>query len=279
MTIFNPESFAPNIKAVFDEWGLYRHIDFPTKAEISSFLFDFLNAPFAFDAFCPECRRESHFRISHTAQYNLVQPLVLARTRPVDQWGDDFHSRVFICSRNAQHRAFVALLKSNLRLTKIGQYPSYADLQDLKLADVRNVLGNDRALEIKKALGLFSHGVGAGSLIYLRRSLEQVVHDAEELATAAGDTVDSKARFPDRIKATATYLPQFFVENRIIYGIISSGIHEQTEEWCLEAFPVAWDGLRLILMQRAAKKEQEALEAKAAKDIAALSKQIQKPSE
>jgi hypothetical protein len=97
---------------------------------------------------------------------------------------------------------------------------------------------------------------------------------AEAQAKTAGVVLDNKARMADRIKAAEAHLPPFFVEHRAIYGVISSGIHEKSESWCLRAFPVAWAGLKLILIQELAKKQAKKLEEETGKRIAALTQEI-----
>lgn len=42
-------------------------------------------------------------------------------------------------------------------------------------------------------------------------------------------------------------LPEFLVENKSMYGILSKGIHELSEQECLEAFPIVKLGIEIIL--------------------------------
>jgi hypothetical protein len=43
------------------------------------------------------------------------------------------------------------------------------------------------------------------------------------------------------------HLPEFLFENRSIYGILSKGIHELSEEECKEYFPVVRGAIEMIL--------------------------------
>ena len=52
------------------------------------------------------------------------------------------------------------------------------------------------------------------------------------------------------IKLLQDYLPSFIVENYSIYGILSKGIHELSEEECLEYFDIMRKSIELILDQR-----------------------------
>lgn len=47
----------------------------------------------------------------------------------------------------------------------------------------------------------------------------------------------------------SSYLPSALTSNTVLYGILSKGIHELTEEQCLTYFPVLKDCLYMILDQ------------------------------
>ena len=42
----------------------------------------------------------------------------------------------------------------------------------------------------------------------------------------------------DKIKYIKEHLPEYFTDNSFVYGILSKGIHELTEEECNEYIPV-----------------------------------------
>ena len=56
-----------------------------------------------------------------------------------------------------------------------------------------------------------------------------------------------QSRMSDRIGMLAHRLPEFLVENKSMYGILSKGIHELSEQECLEAFPIVKLGIEIIL--------------------------------
>ena len=45
------------------------------------------------------------------------------------------------------------------------------------------------------------------------------------------------------------YLPTALVNNTVFYGVVSKGIHELSEEECLEYFPVLKSFIFLVLRQ------------------------------
>ena len=60
---------------------------------------------------------------------------------------------------------------------------------------------------------------------------------------------------PEKIKLLADYLPEFMVQHAGIYGILSKGIHELTEDECLTYFTTIKAGIKLILDEEIARRE------------------------
>lgn len=72
----------------------------------------------------------------------------------------------YTCSREESHHLTFVLLIEGDTIQKIGQYPSYADI-DLPQADIyRKELGRNYYNELKRAIGLYSCNVGIG-LMYI----------------------------------------------------------------------------------------------------------------
>jgi hypothetical protein len=149
-------------------------------------------------------------------------------------------------------------------MQKIGQYPSLADLNTYDVRQYAAVLDKEDFKELNKAIGLAAHGVGVGSFVYLRRIFENLVDAAYQNAKKEDGWEDDayrNGRMADRIQLLAGYLPDFLVENRSMYKILSQGLHELTEEECLAAFPILKMGIELVLdEQLAAKAKQQKLE-------------------
>ena len=53
------------------------------------------------------------------------------------------------------------------------------------------------------------------------------------------------------------YLPKVLVTNKNVYGIVSKGVHELSEEECREMFPYIKAGIELILDDLLAEKERK----------------------
>ncbi|KTC05820.1 hypothetical protein AO387_11340 [Pseudomonas syringae ICMP 11168] len=158
------------------------------------------------------------------------------------------------CSRNRDHVAnYVFRCETNSGIQKVGQFPSSADSNIFHAKRYRKVLGDDLFKEFTKAIGLSAHGIGAGSLVYLRRIFESLIDDARSVASSKegwSEEVYNKARMNERIKMLKDQLPSYLVEHHKMYGVLSSGVHNQSESECLGFFPVLKTGIELILDQK-----------------------------
>ena len=154
----------------------------------------------------------------------------------------------YICSMNEEHHLDYIVLATDNSMMKIGQYPSIADMTFPELDAYKHVISKEDRKELGTAIGLFASGVGAGSYVYLRRILERLVYQAKE---AAADAIDNEmfeqARVAEKIKMLQGYLPDILVKNTTIYGILSKGIHELSEEECRKYFPVVKECIYQIL--------------------------------
>ena len=64
-------------------------------------------------------------------------------------------------------------------------------------------------------------------------------------------------RVDEKIKILKDYLPEFMVFNAVIYNIISQGIHELSEDECIEIFPILQKSIKLILDEEIAIRQKE----------------------
>jgi hypothetical protein len=185
---------------------------------------------------------------------------------------NQFHQINFYCSRVESHKMQQSICVTENQLFKIGQHPSIAEISQPELKKYRAVLSKEKYSELNRGIGLITHGVGIGSFVYLRRIFEYLIEEAHiELGTTDGWDEEEylKARMADKIDLLQVELPEFLVENKALYGIMSIGIHELTEDNCKEYFPSIKLGIELIL--------DEKLELKRKKDkIKNANKSIQK---
>ncbi len=191
------------------------------------------------DCHCSVCGQ----RTTHATPATLQTTGVLPR----EYFVVDVH-----CVRCSKGRVRLFLLYGAQILVKAGQYPSVGDLISPEYEKYRNVLDTVRLRELKRGIQLASHDVGIGSFTYLRRVFESLVRDAEQQALSADPTLAGQLplKMDERILALRAYLPEMLVKNRSLYGVLSLGIHELSEDMCLEYFGVVRLGIVVILDER-----------------------------
>lgn len=155
----------------------------------------------------------------------------------------------------------IVFAKNENEIVKIGQNPSMAELEyDSQDKAIVKELTNTQREELGKAVGLFAHGIGIGSFVYLRRIFENLVEEAHKNAKNDPDWKEDdyfRSRMSEKLVFLAKYLPKRLVENSSLYSILSLGIHELTEKECLENFILVKGAIELILKQKNDDKEYE----------------------
>ena len=82
-------------------------------------------------------------------------------------------------------------------------------------------------------------------------------------------------RVADRVKELSSSLPAFLVENTVIHGLLSAGVHTLSEEECRAAFPVLKQAIMLILQQDNERRERGELEKSLKADLNKLVPKLQ----
>ena len=136
-----------------------------------------------------------------------------------------------------------------------------ADLSFPELDGYKNVMSDDDRKEFGRAIGLYASGIGIGSFVYLRRIFERIILTTGEKAIKDGKIEKEqfkKAHVKEKIKMIADYLPTTLVDRPEFYGIVSKGIHELSEDDCIEFFPIMQKFIIMILRQlEKARKDKE----------------------
>lgn len=243
------------------EMPLYHTFDLSIGA-IAEKVYEFLTFSGTIDAYCIWCDKESVFDTDEHL-YGTTYA----------SWRKDsgFRRNAYRCSRNNNHEYFIYYLKTKDNLLKIGQWPSVADFQIPQVEKYRKILGEEEYKEFTRGIGIAAHGVGIGSFVYLRRVFENLIEEAHTKAKAENtdfsDEEYFKARMDDKIKMVKDYLPEFLVENRNLYSILSKGIHDLTESECLQYFETVKIGIEQILDEKIIQKEKAEKAAKAREAI------------
>ena len=206
-----------------------------------------------FDCYCIECKKESTFKYSTYRGFTQYGPGgELARVMYRLNLHPTPMDLIFKCQRDESHSYSFMFRIINNEITKIGQFPSIASLELHSIDKYRKVLQTDYR-DFSKAIGLYSHGIGAGSFVYLRRIFENLIEECKLEAqkdNSFNDTDFQGSKMDEKILMLKAYLPSFLVENRKLYGILSKGIHELDEKTCLELFPNVKLAIELILDEK-----------------------------
>lgn len=228
----------PTPKQFYIDYPLYEEFTFEKNQTRDGWRIKYFGG--TIDTFCPECG--SHSIFSHSPR-NIQHEQ--------DSWVfDHLFELTLTCSRNKEHQLYFLFRVRERTIQKIGQFPSLATLNLYDVRQYAPVLTKDAFREFTKAIGLAAHGVGVGSFVYLRRIFEGLIEEAHQhvLSQSGWDEAEyTKSRMSEKIQLLAAHLPKFLVEHRSLYGILSKGIHELTEDECLKAFPVVKLGIEIIL--------------------------------
>jgi hypothetical protein len=88
--------------------------------------------------------------------------------------------------------------------------------------------------------------------------LVEEAHQKASEKDASDEQKYKNARMEEKIGLLKENLPDFLVKHKSIYSILSKGIHELSEDECLEYFDVVKSGIELILDEKLEKINREA---------------------
>lgn len=234
------------------------------------------------DCFCVNCGDNKTFKLNTNTQYsgnvgipNLPYKRKDNKSKPSDEdrlngFLNKIYTQTYRCARDNNHTIMFDLITESDYIIKIGQFPSVADLNKGDTKKYKNILA-DQYTEYTTSLGLYSHGVGIGSFVYLRRIIEKLVYSKYEKYSDKLNLSDEdfeKKDFKGKIEVLKDYLPNNLVKNKNIYSIVSEGIHSLSEKECLEMYDGVKLGIQLILDEEIAEKERNKKEKELEKFVA-----------
>jgi hypothetical protein len=249
----DPKPLPTSKQEAFVDSKLYAHFSLEGREEEE--LIKFFYGGGTLDAWCPTCKQPSVFTISNQLSgYGEQQKKSLPYSGVIQIsafCGRGVEGSYSSGCRSPLHIIFV---KDYNDVRKIGQHPSAADLAFGSLDEAFNKeLDPSNRRELGTAIGLHAHGVGIGSFVYLRRIFESLLEEAH-LQAKADDAWDDaqydRSRIPERIRLLHKHLPPRLVSAASLYKLLSVGIHELSEEECLDAFAFVKGAIELILKER-----------------------------
>lgn len=232
---------------------LYEKVEYLEEDDIDP-LYDFFYFKGKQDGYCVGCKAETVFSL----EQSLHEKLGLDYSD--EQENDRYFSIQFKCARVDSHSPIFYFLQLGRKIQKIGQHPSLADTAIGQLDRFRKILDADNSREFHKALGLAAHDVGIGAFVYLRRVLERLIDARKAKAVNDGPLTEAdfeKKRVSEKIKLLKGYLPDTLVDNDGIYRVLSKGVHELSEEECLQYFTPLRDLMFLILEEDLEKEKKD----------------------
>ena len=248
------------------ETPLYSKIELPKDMILKAHLYGV--RPYNVDGHCPKCGKNStFFGGNNTWNLNNGESAKILR----DFMG--YRSLTMTCARDSSHRLKYWFLLLPNTVEKVGQHPSFADIANDEAATYRSILSKDDASELHMAIGLAACGVGIGSFVYLRRIFERLIYGRfESFKDAEGwDDADFfKLRMDEKVKFLKDQIPDFLYKNQRLYGILSKGIHELSDESCLKAFEALKLSIKIILEEDKKKREYLEMQKEAADAIKAF---------
>lgn len=251
------------------EMPLYHKFDLDIKA-VAAEIFKLLRYSGTIDAYCIWCDKESVF--------DTTEHIYSSTTYSEWKRSTGFRRIAYRCNRDPNHEYFVYYYKTSNYFLKIGQFPSVADFQIPQAEKYRKVLGEGQYKELTRGIGLAAHGVGIGSFVYLRRVFENLIEEAHAREKGNKEFPEEKylkARMDEKISLLRGCLPEFLVENKNIYTILSKGIHELSEQECLKYFEAIKIGIEQILDEKIEQTEKIQKAEKAREAIQNISQKIE----
>lgn len=252
------------------------HLEMPLYKEVavteasSRGIYELLRFDGTIDAYCIYCRKESVFE-NNSSPYKRGDFKRFEYAAKAES--EKYVETSYVCTRNRAHEYTSYFRLGYSAIQKVGQFPSIADLQIPRIQKYRKLLGNEKYREFARAIGLAAHGVGIESFVYLRRVFEGLIEEARSAASRDPEFNEEeyeRYRIEERISALKDSLPRFLVQHRSIYGILSKGLHELSEEECLEYYDPIRAGIELILDERIKELDRKKKEKKASEAISKI---------
>ena len=198
------------------------------------------------DLYCIHCKEHSIFKPSNKGQLPTGHQVSWSFFNKELPYAG-FH---FTCTRDYAHIFEMQFIYNDESILKIGQYPSKADIDAPSWDKYSKIIPSRYLSDIKRAVGLSAHGIGAGSFVYLRRVMEYLINNAYQKALCNADIEKDKyqkSRIVEKIVLLKNYLPDILVQNKEAYLILSKGVHELEEDECIKNFNLLSTTIELIL--------------------------------
>jgi hypothetical protein len=222
---------------------------------------------------CIHCRRDSVFNVPMSDSSRYLAKMVHSPSDGTPRFPDAPQAlhKQFACAADRQHIAVFSMILDRDIVFKVGQFPSRSDLTHERFARYRKI-SEENYRELVRASNLAASDVHIAAYVYLRRIFERLVEDAANARQAREPNWDkegwSSKRMGEKIDEVSIHLPEFLLKHKAkVYGILSKGIHELSEEACANYFPIVLGAIEAILGQELVRREQAARESEVARAL------------
>lgn len=211
------------------------------------------------DCYCPKCKNDSVFLRRETTndkqiKVNVQLGSIASHGTKKQLIPQGIYPLEFNCSRDKDHKLYFIFKVDNQKLAKIGQSPSALEILEGDFKKYKDQLGVSFG-DLNSSMILYTNNFGIASFTYLRRLVENYfMCDAIDSLIKVDEKVSKSyyesLKFKDKLALVKDYLPNSFNDNKVIYSILSSGIHGLTEKECLEYFTPLKDCILICLEEK-----------------------------
>ena len=187
--------------------------------------------------------------------------------------------KTFRCSQSEKHVSYYSFIIDEDEIVKVAEYPSKFDTVKDNFNKYRKIFDRNKVSELAKATQLESFGYAIAAFLYYRRIFEDII-----LQTFKNSSIEDKLseedyrslRMEDKINYIKTHLPDYFNENAYMYGVLSKGVHELTEEECRQFLPVVKAVIMFALDELVDLRERELRKQQLAKSLGEVNKNLKR---
>ncbi|AJY76278.1 hypothetical protein [Paenibacillus beijingensis] len=178
------------------------------------------------------------------------------------------------CTSKYKHKLYTIFqITDDNKLMKTGQYPSILDF-DNSLKEYKKVLKDKNITkELTNAEILKTHNMGVGAFLYLRRIFEKLIFETFEQAKLENNIDElafkiAKTETKVKMLFENGYVSRYLAEiNTFVYGILSKGIHELSEDECNLHYDTLREAILLILEEKVEMEQKEKLKKATKKEL------------
>lgn len=281
----SPEDFYFNIP-------LYKKLYFEDTEEDKKAIFKIIFYSDNTDWHCPKCEKEVTYSVEPNWEKHPTKKSEYGHEKSLIGYDDfnevyglnyykskTYRTKYFTCLRSKYDKHIINFwIRFNSdHLCKIGQYPAMIEIEQFANRKYQKAL-KSKYKDYNRAIGLYQHEIGVGAMIYLRRIFEDIVF--QEFNKEKDNLKLSEKEFiimpmDKKIDLLKHNLPAYLIQNQKIYGILSKGVHQLSEEECLKYFNPVRVGLDLILNERNRQIEEKKIIKANEKELSDIKKEIE----